>query len=39
MSQAVPGSSRGRMLALIVNGAPPEDLVLKLFTNDISPAR
>ena len=37
MSQAVPSSSRGRMLALIVNAALPENLVLKLFTNDIVP--
>lgn len=37
MSQAVPSSSRGRMLALIVNAAQPENLVLKLFTNDIVP--
>lgn len=37
MSQAVPGSGRGTMLALIVNAGQPEDLVLKLFTNDIVP--
>lgn len=37
MSQAVPSSSRARMLASIVNKTSPEDLVLKLFTNDIVP--
>ncbi len=37
MSVAIPNASRARMLSLIVNAASPEDLVLKLFTNDIVP--
>lgn len=37
MSQFVPSSSRSKMLASIVNKTPPENLVLKLFVNDIVP--
>lgn len=39
MPLVVPMDGQGSMLALIVNKRQPEDLVLKLFVNDLDPNR
>jgi hypothetical protein len=38
MALLVPNNGEGDMLAFIVNKSTPENLVLRLFTNDITPS-